>query len=77
MTAIDSIITPKIELAIRSKNASSGRDATNVLVCSERGESTAITALSENVSESNNTQHVLNTNDETQNKTPDEVSELS
>ena len=30
LTAIDSIITPKIKLAIRSINASSGRDATNL-----------------------------------------------
>ena len=35
LTAIDSIITPKIELAVISKNASSGRDATSVLVNSE------------------------------------------
>ena len=30
LTAIDNIVTPKIELAIRSINASSGRDATSV-----------------------------------------------
>ena len=30
LTAIDNIIAPKIELAIRSINASSGRDGTSV-----------------------------------------------
>ena len=30
LAAIDNIVTPKIELAIRSINASSGRDATSV-----------------------------------------------
>ena len=30
LTAIDSIVAPEIELAIRSKNASSGRDTTRV-----------------------------------------------
>ena len=37
LTAIDSNITPKIELAIRSINASSGPDATSVWAHSERG----------------------------------------
>ena len=32
LTAIDNIVTPKIELAISSINASSGRDATSVCV---------------------------------------------
>ena len=77
LTAIDTIFTPKIELAIRSINASSGRDATIVMVSSERGEIIGITAPFENVSERNNTLHVLNTYDETRNKIPDEVSELS
>ena len=36
LTAIDNIITPKIELAIRSINTSSGRDATSVSANSER-----------------------------------------
>ena len=38
LTTRDSIITPKIELAIRSINASSGRDETSVMASSERGE---------------------------------------
>ena len=38
LTGIDNIIAPKIELAIRSINASSGRDVTSVVANSERGE---------------------------------------
>ena len=50
LTAIDNIITPKSELATRSINASSGRDATSVMVNSERGEDIGVTAPFENVS---------------------------
>ena len=77
LTAIDSIYTPKVQLAIRSINASSGRDATIVMANSERGEHIGITAPFESVSERNITLHVFNTNDETRNNIPDEVSELS
>ena len=49
---------------------SCGQDATGVMASSERG-NTVITAPFENVSERNNTLHVLNTNDETRNKIPD------
>ena len=45
MTAIDIIVAPKIELAIRSKNASSGRDATSVTANSEREEHVGINAF--------------------------------
>ena len=38
LTVIDNIITPRIEFAVRSENASSGRDATSVTANSERGE---------------------------------------
>ena len=38
VTAIDNIVAPKIELAIRSINASSGRDVTSVTANSERGD---------------------------------------
>ena len=44
LTAIDNIVGPKIELAIRSINASSGRDVTSVTVNSERGEHVGINA---------------------------------
>ena len=77
LTAVDSVVAPKIELAIRSVNASSGRDAISVTSNSERGEHIGITASFENVSERINTLHVLNMNDETRNKILDEVSELS
>ena len=73
LTAEDSIITPKIELATRLKNESSGRDATSVIASSERGENIEITAFFENVSETKNTLHVLYTNDDTRNEIPDEV----
>ena len=44
LTAIDNIIDPKIELAIRSINASSRRDMTSVVANSERGEHVEINA---------------------------------
>ena len=77
LTAIDNIVAPKIELAIRSKIASSGRDATNLTANSERGEQVGISTSFENASGNNNTLHVLNVNDETRNKISDEVSEFS
>ena len=77
MTAIDSNTTPKIELAYRSINASSGRNATSDMANSIRGEHIGMTAPFENVSERKSTLHVFNTNDETRNNFPDEVSELS
>ena len=40
LTAIDNIVAPEIELAIRSINASSGRDATSVSANSEHGGNT-------------------------------------
>ena len=60
MTAIDNIIAPKIELAIRSINAPSGRDVASVTANSERGEHIGINASFENA-----TLHVSNVNDET------------
>ena len=77
LTAIDNIIAPKIELAIRSINASSGRDVTGVAANSERGEHVGINAYFENASRINNILHVSNLNDETRQNIPDEVSELS
>ena len=77
LTAIDSIITPEIKLAIRSMNVSSGRDATSVRANSQSGEHIGITAPFENVSVKNNELHVFNTNDETRNNIPDEVNDLS
>ena len=77
LTAIENILAPKIELAIRSINASSGLDATSVTANSERGERVGINASFENASENNNTLRVPNVNDETRLDIPDEVSELS
>ena len=77
LTAIDNIVVPKIELAIRSINASSGRDVTSVVANSEGGEHVGNKASSENASGNNNTLGVSNVNDETRHNFPDEVSELS
>ena len=77
MTAIDSFITPKNDIAIRSKNAFSGRHATSAMASSESGEHIGISASLENVSERNNKLHVLKTNDWTRIKFLDEISESS
>ena len=77
LTAIDNIVAPKIEIAIRSKNASSGRNATSVSANSERRERVGITTSFKNASGNNNTLGVSNIYDETRHNIPDEVSELS
>ena len=77
LTAIDCIITPKIELTPRSINASFGRDATSVIASSQRGEHIKMIGRLENISERSNTLHVLNINDETRNRIQDKVIELS
>ena len=77
LAAIDNNVAPKIELAIRSMNASSGRDVTSVTANSERGERVGINASFENASENNNILRVTNVNDEIRRNIPDEVSKLS
>ena len=77
LTAIENIVAPKIELAVRSINASSGRDATSVSVNSKRRERVGVNASLENASINNGTLDVSNVNDETRHNNPDEVSELS
>ena len=77
LTAIDSIVAPKVELAIRSRNASSGRDATSVTANSERGEHIGIDASLKNASGYNNVLHVSNVNDETRSQNLDKIAELS
>ena len=77
LTAIENILAPKIELAIRSINASSGRDATSVSANSERRERVGINASFENASKNNDTLDASNLNVETRHNNPDEVSELS
>ncbi len=77
LTAFDNIVALNIELAIRSINASSGRDVTSVSSKSERGEHLGINTLFEIASGNNNTLHVSNVSDETQHNVPNEVGELS
>ena len=77
LTAIDNVIAPTTELAIRSWNASSGRDATSVSANSERREHVGINASFENASRNNVTLDVSNVNDETRHNILDEVSGLS
>ena len=77
LTAIDNIVAPKIELAIRPINASSGRDVTSVTANSERGEHIGINASFQNASGNNNILHVSNVKDETRHNIPDEVIEFS
>ena len=75
--AIDRIINFKIELVIRLMKASCERVATRALAISERRQHIVITSPLENVSETNNTLHVLNIKYDTRNKVQEEVSELS
>ena len=77
LTAIDNIVAPKTELAIRSIHASSRRVATSVAASSECREHVGINASFENASRNNNVQQLSNGNDETRNNFPDEVSEMS
>ena len=77
LTAIDNIVAPKIELAIRSINASSGRDATSVSANSERKGHVGIITSFENASGNNNTLGVSIVNEETRHNISDEVGELS
>ena len=76
LTAIDNIVTPKIELAIRSINASSRRDVTSASGNSERREYEGINVSFENASANNRTLGMANTNDETRHDFHDGVSEL-
>ena len=77
LTAIDSIVAPKIELANRSKNASSGRDAASVSANSERKQHAGVNTSFENASGNNNTLGVSNVNNEIRHNIPEEVSGLS
>ena len=76
LTAINNIVAPKIELAIRSINGSSGQDATCVAANFECREHLGIIVSFENAFGNNNVQQASNGNDETRNNIPDEVSEL-
>ena len=76
LTAIDNIVAPKLELAIRSINASSGRDVASASGNSERREYEGINASFENASENNRTLGTTHINDETRCNSHDGVSEL-
>ena len=65
LIAIENIVAPKIESAIRSMNASSGQDVTSASATSERREYIGLKVPFENASEDNNTLGVTNVNDET------------
>ena len=77
LTAIENIVAPKIELAIRSIIASSGRDVTSVTANSECGDLVGSDTSFENASGNNSILHASKVDDETRHKIPDEVSELS
>ena len=77
MTAIDNIVALKNELAIRSINASSGRDVTSVAANSEPREHAGVKASLEKAPGNNNSLRVSNVIDENRHETPDEVNELS
>ena len=77
MTAIDNTVAPKIDLAIRSINPSSGRDVTSVTANSERGDPVGVNASFENASGNNNILHVSKVNDGTRHNILEEVIELS
>ena len=77
LTAIDNIVTPKIDLAIRSINASSEQDETSVSRNSQYREHVGIIDSFENASENNKIQQVSNRNDETRNNISDKVRQLS
>ena len=77
LTAIDSIVAAKTDLAIRSVNLSSERDATSVIATSQSNEEIGSRDIFENASENKLVHHISNLNDETRNNIPDEVSELS
>ena len=77
ITAIDNFVGRRIELAICSINASSGRDVTKAAANSEGKEHVGINASCDNASGNNNVQQVPDRKDETRNNISDEVSELS
>ena len=76
LTGIDIIVAPENEQAIRSINASSGRDETSVSANSEGSEHVGINASFENALGNNNALDVSNVNDETRHSIPGDVNEL-
>ena len=74
LNAIESIVAPKIELAIRSINAASGLDATSFTANSKH---VGISDCFENASGNNNVLHESIVNDENRTNFPGDSSELS
>ena len=77
LTAINNVVTPKIELAIRSINASSGRDATSVLMDPESREHVGINTPCGSVSGDNETQAISELNDEARHNIQGDTGRLS
>ena len=77
LTAIDNIVAPKIEMAIRSINTTSGRDVTSVLMDSERREHAGIITPRGSASGDNDTQAVSEINDEARHNIQGDISILS
>ena len=75
LAAVENFITLRVESAVRSTNASSGRNAANVAANLERGEQVGITTCFENISDRIDTFHKLNMTVETRGCNPNEVSE--
>ena len=76
LAACKNIITPRIELAVRSITASSGRHASSVEAGSNREKQAGIITPSAHVSSRNNTFQELNSHDEIRVYTLDEVGEF-
>ena len=76
LSAMDNLLTPRFELAVRSMNASSRLDTVSVTAILECGEQVHIISSFEYLSDSHNTVHELNVNDETRGNIPDEVSDF-
>ena len=77
LTASDITSPPRIELAVRSMDASAGRNTTNITANSERGERIGITAFFKNAPKKNNRFQGLNLNDDTCRNILDKVRKLS
>ena len=75
-TAVDNVITPRVELAVKSMTASSGGDVACVTAVFERGEQVGNFAPYGNVSNGNSTFRQLNSTDETRGFNLEEGSEL-
>ena len=77
LTAFDNIITPRLELAVRSENASSERDAAIVTAILEHGEHIGISPPFRERIRKKNTLYEINAKDDIRGNNPDEATELS